>query len=178
MPSMAASWRAGCAITRRAIPRRPPDRRRSAPALPLQSVWWPSAVRPSVEAAPPSTRDMSGRATALRRPEATPVPSSRPRRRASPDLLLRCWRIVATSCPSPFFRAAAALAKQARELATGPMQEDPDAPFSKTKRRGNLAMIGAFDIGQPHQLALLRVELLEHARHVEAQREIRPGRPT
>src|SRR5262249_54223851 len=50
------------------------------------------------------------------------------------------------------------------------------AAFSKTKRGRYLAMVGAFDIGQPHQLALLRGEPLEHARHVETQRNIGPWR--
>ena len=66
--------------------------------------------------------------------------------------------------------------EQSRQLAAGPMQEDPHASFSKTQRGGNLAMIGAFDIRQPHQLALLPVELCEHARHVEAQRNVGGGR--
>src|SRR5262245_5725402 len=75
---------------------------------------------------------------------------------------------------SPFFRAAAACTEQLRQFATGPMQKHPDARFSKTKRSRYLAMVGALDIGQPHQLALLRSEPREHARHVKTQRNIRP----
>ena len=73
-------------------------------------------------------------------------------------------------------RAAAAPAEQSRQLAAGPKQENPNAAFSKTQRGRNLAMIGAFDIRQPHQLTLLPVELCEHARHVETQRNIGGGR--
>src|SRR5260221_6527470 len=79
---------------------------------------------------------------------------------------------------STFLRAAAACTEQLRQFATGPKQEHPDAAFSKTKRGRYLAMVGAFDIGQPHHLALLRSEAREHARHVETQRKIRVRRAT
>src|SRR5262249_15539131 len=74
---------------------------------------------------------------------------------------------------SPFFRATAAGTQQLRQFATGAKQQHPDAPFSKTKRGRYLSMVSTFDVGQPHQLALLRREPLEHTRHVETERNIR-----
>src|SRR5262249_20797860 len=63
-----------------------------------------------------------------------------------------------------------------RQFATRPVQDHPDAAFSETKRGRYLAMVGAFDIGQPHQLTLLRSEPREHTRHVKTQWNIGAGR--
>ena len=52
------------------------------------------------------------------------------------------------------------------------MQQHSHAPLAKSKRGRNLAMLGAFNVGEPHHLPLLRLQLSEGPRHVESQRHV------
>jgi hypothetical protein len=55
------------------------------------------------------------------------------------------------------------------------MKEHPYASLAKSKRRSNLSVVGAFDVCQPHELALLRPQPLEQPRHIQLKRDIRFG---
>jgi hypothetical protein len=74
--------------------------------------------------------------------------------------------------PSPFSLTTATLFHHAGQFVAGSIEKDPDAPFPKTERRRDLSMISALDVGQPHHLALLGVELLEDSRKVETEGQI------
>jgi hypothetical protein len=69
---------------------------------------------------------------------------------------------------SIFSTGAAALTEEPGQFVPGPIQEDADTAFSKTEGGRDLPVVGAFDVRQPQQLALLRAELPEYTRHVEA----------
>ena len=62
--------------------------------------------------------------------------------------------------------------EQLRQPAPGAIEKHPDTHRPKAKRPGNLAVVGAFDISEPQKLALLRTQLRERARHVDAQRQV------
>src|SRR6185436_19193410 len=66
----------------------------------------------------------------------------------------------------------AAFAEQAGESAARPKEQHAHARFAKSKRFGNLAMVRSFDVREPHQLTLLGIEVLEHPRHVDPQRNV------
>jgi hypothetical protein len=56
------------------------------------------------------------------------------------------------------------------------MEQHTHAAFTEAKRLADFPMIGAFHVGEPHHLALLRLELLKHTDHVKSLRHVRRRR--
>jgi hypothetical protein len=64
-----------------------------------------------------------------------------------------------------FSRAVAFLAKQARQFPAGAKEQHRNAGGLEPERRGDLAVLGSFNVRQPQQHAFLRLEIAERPRH-------------
>ena len=69
----------------------------------------------------------------------------------------------------------ARVAQQAGETLARAREEHANAGGAQPEHRGDLAVVGAFDVRQPHHLSLARLESREEAADVEPQRLIPSG---